>query len=304
MGIILGGESCLLATEPILPIPRTIHYNRDKARLGRRLFFDPRLSKDGSIACVSCHHPKNGADSIPGSVGISGKKGTINTPTVFNSVFNFRQMWNGHARTLKEQVHMPVHNPKEMAMEHEHVTRRLRRIPYYREAFRRLYGHPPDFDTLSDAIAEFEKSLITPGCTFDRYLRHEVSLSPEELRGHKLFKRLGCVTCHNGINIGGNSYQKMGLIHPYPWNPNNPDRYALTHREEDKNVYKVPSLRNIALTAPYFHDGSAPTLRTAIKRMAHYNLGSELSEEELDALVAFLKTLTGEPPSTMKRRMP
>jgi len=299
--IMLGmGNAVLLAAGAIQPIPQTIPYDREKARLGRQLFFDPHLSRDGTVACVTCHHPDSGADTTPVSIGIAGQKGGANTPTVFNSVFNFRQMWNGHARDLKEQVRMPVHNPVEMAMDRDAIARYLGKNPRYREAFRRLYGHDPDFDTMSDAIAEFEKSLITPNCKFDRYLRHEVSLSPEELRGYKLFKRLGCVTCHNGINIGGNSYQKMGLIHPYRWHRGTPDRYALTRKEADKNIYKVPSLRNVALTAPYFHDGSAPTLREALKRMAYHNLGFELSPSEIDALLAFLKTLTGEPPATMK----
>jgi len=288
-----------LAAGAIQPLPREISYERAKAALGRRLFFDPKLSRDGTVACVNCHHPDTGADNRPVSIGIAGQKGSANAPTVFNSYFNFRQMWSGLAHDLKDQVKMPVHNPVEMAMDGKRIATYLFHDPGYRSAFEEIYGHRPNVEDMSDAIAEFEKSLITPDSKFDRYLRKETQLTPLELEGYKLFKRLGCITCHNGINIGGNSFQKMGLIHPYRWKEGDPDRYSLTRNEQDKNIFKVPSLRNIAITAPYFHDGSVATLEEALKRMAYHNLGFELTEDEIGALTAFLKTLTGKRPRTM-----
>jgi len=299
--LLLGGER-VWADFAIQPIPKTIAYDHAKAELGKRLFFDPKLSKDGTVACVSCHTPRSGADSRPTSIGILGQKGSTNTPTVFNSVFNFRQMWNGSARDLKEQVRMPVHNPMEMGMNERRINAYLRQNPYYGPLFRKLYHREANFGDMSDAIAEFEKALITPDSRFDRFLRKEGTLTPEELEGYRLFKRLGCVTCHNGINLGGNSFQKMGLINRYRWEKDNPDLYALTREEQDKNTYKVPTLRNIALTAPYFHDGSAATLEEALKKMAYHNLGFDLTDKEIKALLAFLKTLTGKPPAILRKK--
>ena len=153
---------------------------------------------------------------------------------------------------------------------------------------------------VADAIAEFEKALITPNSKFDKYLRGEVKLSQDELEGYKLFKKLGCISCHNGINFGGNSFQKIGVIKDYPWSPDNPDRYQITKREFDKNVYRVPVLRNIDCTYPYFHNGSIQTLEGAVQTMAYYNLGFKLSDEELEKIIAFLKTLRGELPDILK----
>jgi cytochrome c peroxidase len=286
--------------EVIKPIPQSIPYDREKAGLGKRLFFDPRLSEDGTVACVSCHNPISGADSRAVSVGVKGQKGRVNAPTVFNSVFNFRQMWNGRAEDLREQVRIPVHKPVEMGMDAKKIERYLRFDPYYAPTFEKIYHRSANFRDMSDALAEFEKALITPNSRFDRYLRGEIELSPREMEGWRLFKRLGCITCHNGINLGGNSFQKMGLINRYPWKSDAPDRYAVTHREFDKNIFKVPSLRNVALTAPYFHNGSAPTLRDALRMMTYHNLGFDLTDKEAECLVAFLKTLTGERPAILK----
>jgi len=288
--------------EAIQPIPRTISYDRQKAELGKKLFFDPQLSRDGTVACVNCHSPENGADTRPVSTGIDGKKGTVNSPSVFNSIFNFRQMWNGSASDLAEQVRMPLHNPIEMAMNEKQVTRYLRENDRYARLFRKVYHREATFADMSDAIAEFEKALITPDSRFDRYLRGEKTLSSKEIEGYRLFKQFGCITCHNGINIGGNSFQKIGLINQYNWKEQNPDRYSVTHRERDKNIYKVPSLRNVAITAPYFHDGSARTLEKALKVMAFHNLGFDLTDDEIDRLSAFLKTLTGEKPAILKEQ--
>ncbi len=288
------------ASGPIKPIPKTIQYDAKKAELGKALFMDPQLSSDKNIACVSCHSFEHGgADPRPVSIGIHGKTGNANAPTVYNSYFNFRQFWNGRAKDLKEQARGPLHNPVEMGMVTEDVERYLRSNEYYTKTFRDIYHRAPTHDDALDAIAEFEKALITPNCRFDRFLRKEGDLDPLEKKGYRLFKTLGCATCHNGINVGGNSFQKMGLIFPYPWSESSPDRYNLTHTPDDKNVYKVPTLRNIALTAPYFHDGSVPTLELALQKMAYHNLGFDLNGEEIEALTAFLKSLTGEKPKIL-----
>ena len=293
--------SLLRADEPIVPIPLHVSYDKEKAELGRSLFMDPGLSSDHTVSCVSCHDFEHGgADPRPVSVGVHGLKGNANAPTVFNAYFNFRQFWNGRAKDLRDQADGPIHNPIEMDMVPREIERYLASNDYYVQGFRKVYGRKPRYRDMLDAIAEFEKALYTPNCKFDRYLRGEIRLSDTEARGYRLFKTLGCVTCHNGINIGGNSFQKFGLIFPYQWKENFPDRYAITRDPADKNVYKVPTLRNIALTAPYFHDGSASTLKEALERMAYHNLGFDLDEKEVEALEAFLNTLTGEKPAILR----
>jgi len=300
--VVVGVVTGIQAGHVIQPIPQSIEYDRTKAELGKKLFFDPKLSRDGTVACVNCHNPTSGADTRALSIGIEGQEGSANAPTVFNSVFNFRQMWNGRAENLLDQVRMPVHNPVEMDMSADRIKEYLRQDPHYAPLFRKIYHRPANFRDMSDAIAEFEKALITPDSRFDRFLRGETKLNPREMKGYRLFKRLGCITCHNGINLGGNSFQKMGLINRYRWNADAPDRYAMTHKDSDKNVYKVPTLRNVALTAPYFHDGSAPSLENALKKMAYHNLGFDLTDKEIEALTAFLKTLTGRQPAILRER--
>ncbi len=286
------------ADEPIKPIPLKVDYDKAKAELGKMLFLDPQISSDNSISCHSCHDfDHGGADPRPVSIGVHGAKGNANAPAVYNAYFNFRQFWNGRAKDLKDQANGPIHNPVEMDMSPSDIEKYLEQNGYYNQAFRTIYNHPPTYDDMLDAIAEFEKALFTPNCKFDRYLRKEISLSASEAKGYRLFKTLGCITCHNGINIGGNSFQKFGLIIPYRWSAKFPDRYDITHDAKDKNVYKVPTLRNITLTAPYFHDGSVATLKEALQKMAYHNLGFELSEEEIVAIETFLKTLTGERPA-------
>jgi len=288
----------LYASEPITPIPQTIPYDIAKAAVGKKLFFDPILSKDRSIACVSCHNFQHGgADPHPLSVGIEKKVGRMQAPTVFNAVFNFTQFWNGRAKNLAEQATGPMHDPLEMGMNTKLIEQRVNNVPRYRDAFHEITGRSViTLDDITDAIAEYEKTLITPNGKFDRFLRGEIPLTPSESRGYGLFKRLGCASCHNGVNVGGNSFQKFGVIIPKKWVSQTNDRYALTGRESDKNVFKVPTLRNIALTAPYFHDGSAPTLKDAIITMSKHNLGVRLTPLEIDELIEFLNTLTGELP--------
>ncbi|WP_187647430.1 cytochrome-c peroxidase [Nitrosophilus labii] len=291
----------LLAKEPITPIPKNIKYDKEKAILGKYLFFDPLLSKDKSISCASCHDFNHGgADPRPVSIGVEGKKGKVNAPTVYNSYFNFRQFWNGRAKDLKDQAKYPIHASNEMAMNEKLIEKRLNANTFYKTLFKKVYKTDKiEFWMVIDAIAEFEKALITPDSKFDRYLKGEVKLSSLEKKGYLLFKQLGCITCHNGINIGGNSFQKIGAINPYNKEPVG-DRFEITKREFDRYRYKVPSLRNIALTAPYFHDGSVKSLEEAIDKMAYHNLGFTLNEKEKEAIISFLKTLTGKKPKILK----
>ncbi|SMC08489.1 cytochrome-c peroxidase [Nitratiruptor tergarcus] len=290
----------LYAKEPITPIPHNIPYDLQKAHLGKLLFFDPILSKDKTVACVSCHDfDHGGADPRPVSIGVKGRKGQVNSPTVYNSIFNMMQFWNGRAQDLYEQIDGPLHNPVEMDMSNQEIEKRLNSSPFYRKLFKKVYKTDKiEYAMVKEAIVEFEKALITPDAKFDRYLRGEVQLLPEEKEGYLLFKRIGCITCHNGINIGGNSFQKLGTVIAYPKAPVD-DRYELTKKQEDRYVYKVPTLRNIALTAPYFHDGSVQTLQQAVNKMAYHNLGFSLTQDEQNKIVAFLKTLTGKKPKIL-----
>jgi cytochrome c peroxidase len=292
--------SCaLFANEVIQPIPHTVKYDAQKAKLGKKLFFETALSRDDSVACVSCHDIYNGgADSRKVSVGYNGRKGNIQSPTVLNAVFNIRQFWNGRAKTLKEQAAGPLNNPVEHNMTPELVEKKLKELPQYVKEFQQVYKDTITFDHVIDAIAEFEKTLITPDAKFDKYLRKELTLTQQEKKGYTLFKQYGCISCHNGKNLGGNSFAKMGIFEAYSWDGTYPDRYALTHKEADKNVFKVPTLRNIALTAPYMHDASAKTLQEAIQSMAQFNLGLELSKKDIDAIASFLQTLTGQLPKS------
>lgn len=291
------------ATEPILPIPSYVPYNAQKASLGKKLFFDPILSRDYSTSCATCHDfSKGGSDGRNVSIGIHHQKGLMNAPTVLNSVFNFTQFWNGRARNLTEQALDPIHNPIEMGLSPNEATQRIQSHLVYSNLFFKITGRKNvNLDDIAMMIAEYEKTLITPNSKFDLYLLGKGKLSPKELEGYTLFKTLGCVSCHNGVNIGGNSFQKMGAINPLERTPNTVDRYTITHRDSDKNVFKVPTLRNIALTAPYFHDGSATTLRDAVIKMSYHNLGLKLTQKEVELLVTFLNTLTGELPLKTKQ---
>lgn len=291
----------ILFASLITPIPESIHINLKKAKLGYMLFFDTNLSRDKTISCASCHNPAEGwADRDRVSTGVYGRKGIIQSPTVLNAVFNFRQFWNGRAKDLKEQMNGPFHAHVEMDMTNELIIKRIKQNPKYVNMFKNIYKtNKITYDMVVDAIAEFEKGLITPDCKFDLYLKGKAKLTPLEMRGYILFKKYGCITCHNGVNVGGNSFQKMGLVVPTKQCVG--DRYSITHNPLDRCVYKVPSLRNIALTAPYFHSGKAKTLREAIGVMSYHNLGFKFTKDEVDALVAFLKTLTGKTPYVLRK---
>ncbi len=281
----------------------SIDYDRQKALLGKRLFLDPKLSKDGTVACVSCHHLTNGADSVAYSIGVDAQKGDANAPTVFNSALKYRLMWNGRVKSLKRQVFLALYNPKEMGMNRDKINNYLRNNPFYSKKFQELYHKKANIDDMSDAIAEFEKALITPNSRFDKFLDGELDLNPQEKEGYRLFKYLGCINCHNGVNLGGNSYQKMGIFHlNNDTNNRTPDLFTITHKFSDKDTYWTPGLRNVAITAPYFHDGSSKTLKEALKKMAYHNLSIKLSKREIDELIAFLRTLTGDIPKILKEK--
>jgi len=297
--IILLSFILLHASEAITPVKKVPYY-KAKAELGKRLFSDTALSRDNSVACITCHNVySGGADSNVVSIGFAGRKGNIQSPTVLNAVFNFRQFWNGRAKDLFEQAQGPLLNPVEHNMTKDLVLKRVRQNSYYQKEFAKIYEDGITFENILDAIVEFEKALVTVDAKFDRYLKGEISLSKKEQKGYDLFKQYGCISCHNGINLGGNSFAKIGIFKPYINLQTYPDRFAITHDELDKNVFKVPTLRNIALTAPYFHDGSQTTLKAAIQTMAVYNLGIKITPQELEEIEAFLKTLTGKLPEIL-----
>lgn len=293
------------SAEPIAPIPRSLPLDARKVALGRRLFYDKRLSADDSIACASCHDlARGGADGRQRSLGLRGQLADMNAPSVFNSVFNFRQFWNGRAATLEDQIDGPVQNPKEMGSAWPEVLAKLARDREYAGQFRAIYGGL-DADHVRNAIAEFERSLLTPGSRFDRYLEGQRdALTTDEAAGYRLFKGYGCIACHQGVNIGGNLYQRLGVMIPYfkgaaESAPANRGRAAVTGKAEDLHVFKVPSLRNVALTAPYFHDGSVPSLEQAVVIMGDYQLGTAIPPNDVRRIVSFLRTLTGEYEQTL-----
>ncbi len=283
------------ATELITPLPQNIKYDKNRAILGKKLFSDPILSLDGTISCESCHSLKqSGADDKKFSYGVGGKIGTMNSPTVFNSVFNFSQLWDGRAKDLKTQAKISLFSSTVMAMDSIEVIKKLKNDIYYKKEFSTLYPDGVTIKNIIDAIVEFEKALVTPNSKFDKFLRGDLNaLNEQEKQGYKLFKSYGCISCHNGVNIGGNLYQKLGAIKPYLGTKNQFGRYNVTKNDEDKYYFKVPTLRNIAQTAPYLHDGNATDLEDAIEIMLEYQLGRVASREDIEYLKLFLNTLTG-----------
>jgi cytochrome c peroxidase len=289
----------IFASEPITPIYK-VPYDKQKAELGKKLFFDPSISEDGTVSCASCHDLRYGSsDPRPISVGVHGRLGRIQSEPVYNAVFNFRQFWNGRARNLYEQIDGPIHNPVEMGLNNKRVEKILNDNSFYKKEFTKIYHkNYITYDMFKDAIVEFEKAMVTPNCKFDKYLEGKVNLTKKEKNGYLLFKKFGCITCHNGVNVGGNSFQKIGVV--YPASNRVGDRYEVTKNPEDEFVYKVPSLRNVELTAPYFHNAATYKLDEIVELMAYYNLGLKPKKEEIDAIVAFLKTLTGETPKILR----
>lgn len=288
--------------EVVLPLPPIPRIPKEKVDLGRTLFFEKRLSRDGTISCASCHDPaRGGADGLQHAVGIGGAEGSVNTPTVFNAALNVLQFWDGRANTLEAQASGPVHNPIEMDSSWEQVTRKLEADPVYVSAFRALYKDGITADNIVDAIAAFERTLISSGSRFDRYLRGDAAaLTESERRGYERFLDYGCASCHQGAAIGGNMLQKFGVLADrlQGRKPTNADlgRFNVTRRDEDKFVFKVPGLRDVARTAPYFHDGSVATLPEAVIIMGRVQLGRELTPDDVGSIVAFLGALSGDVP--------
>ncbi|MCQ4272550.1 cytochrome-c peroxidase [Pseudomonas kuykendallii] len=286
--------------EPIQPIQPAKVVNASKVELGKQLFFDPRLSKSGFISCNSCHNlSMGGSDNLPTSIGHNWHQGPINSPTVLNSSMNIAQFWDGRAKTLKEQAGGPIANPGEMAFSHELALDVLRSIPQYRGAFKVVYGDDGvKIDDVTDAIAAFEETLVTPHSPFDRWLLGDATaISSTAQEGYQLFKSAGCVACHNGAAVGGGSFQKMGMVEAYATKNKAEGVAGLTGKDADRMMFKVPTLRNVELTYPYFHDGAYWTLEEAVDVMARLQLGRKLSTDEVGQIVAFLKTLTGDQPS-------
>jgi cytochrome c peroxidase len=266
--------------EPITPVPPPPSADPLKLALGERLFADPRLSGDGSRACTSCHDIRtNGADSSRRDKALDGSE-LLNTPTVFNAALSFRLDWEGDFRTLEAQAEAALENQRAMGRSIDEVLEKLSADPEMRHQFEAAYGHAPDRTSLLDAIATYERSLVTPGSRFDRWLDGDAAaLSAEEQNGYQLFKSVGCISCHQGANVGGNLFERHGIFRPLA--------------SPKPEILRVPSLRNVATTPPYFHDGSAPTLHEAVRRMANAQLDRRLSDQQIDAIVAFLNTLTG-----------
>lgn len=282
-----------------MPIPLTLDLDARKVSLGERLYHDPRLSHDDSISCASCHDlNKGGTDQVQYSTGVKNALGGINSPTTFNSGFLFVQFWDGRAADLEEQAAGPVHNPIKMGSNWEEVLAKLGKDTAYLKAFNEIYPDGLTGKNITDAIAVFERSLFTPNSRFDQFLRGRTeALSAEEKEGYRLFQEYGCISCHQGVAMGGNLYQTLGVMEDYfahrPNTPADQGRFNVTQQERNRHQFKVPTLRNIAITAPYLHDGSAKTLEDVLEVMWKSQLGRPVKPEEAKNLVKFLKTLTG-----------
>ncbi|SME97549.1 cytochrome c peroxidase [Tistlia consotensis] len=289
------------ASPPVLPGNPA---SAEKLKLGRMLYFEPRLSEAHNISCNSCHLVGlAGADGRPNSIGHNWQRGGRNAPTVFNAVFNTAQFWDGRAADLKEQAGGPIANPIEMGITKEHAVNQLKGIPGYLEAFKAAYpdaADPVTYGNIEGAIAVFEATLITPDAPFDRWLTgDDGALDEQQRQGLAVFIEKGCASCHNGINVGGGMYAPFGVVEKPGWEflpPDDHGRLQVTKTVEDDYVFKVPTLRNIALTAPYFHSGHAWDLKQAVAIMGTAQLGEQLTPGEIDQVTAFLNSLTGRQP--------
>jgi cytochrome c peroxidase len=270
-----------VADEPITPIPEPPSIDPLKIKLGERLFGDPRLSHDNSRSCSSCHDLRtNGASLKSQDVGLDGSSLPLNTLTVFNAALNFRLGWEGKIHTLEADTKALLDSPQIMGTSIPEVVEKLDADPNMRREFAAVYGSGPDASNIVDAIASFERTLVTPDSRFDRWLAGDsAALSTDELDGYRLFKSLGCVSCHQGVNIGGNLFERHGIFHPLA--------------SPKPEILRVPSLRNVATTPPYFHDGSAQTLDDAVRKMGLAQLNSTLTNQQVNAIVSYLRSLTG-----------
>lgn len=284
----------------ITPIPSDIELNNKKVLLGKMLFNDTRLSKDDTISCASCHDISNGGDDNRAfSIGVNNQVGTVNSPTILNSSLNFVQFWDGRVNTLEEQAVGPIHNPIEMNSNFVEIISKLKNDDVYKKQFSQIYNTTINKNNIIDAIVEFEKSLTTPNSKFDLYLKGQKDiLNEKEKKGYELFQSYGCISCHNGVNLGGNLFQKVGIIDSYfKEDETNLGRYNITKQNKDKFYFKVPTLRNIELTAPYLHNGSLKDLRSVIEIMIKYQVGAIYEDKDVENIELFLKTLTGEIPN-------
>lgn len=295
------------ANETIRPIPDSVEYDPAKAALGELLYHDTRLSADGTVSCATCHGINTGGvDNLKYSEGIGGQLGGVNAPTVFNAVFNFVQFWDGRAATLADQAAGPPLNPVEMGCtSFDEIVARLAEDKAFVKAFNAVYPEGLSQATITDAIAQYERTLVTPNSPFDRYLKGDKeALTAEQVKGFELFKEYNCATCHAGVNMGGLSYELMGQRADYfkdrelqersGLTDGDNGRWAQTGIERDRFRFRTPGLRNVALTYPYYHDGSVKSLEEAVGMMAKYQVGKELSAENIATITAFLHTLTGE----------
>ena len=266
--------------EPITPISTPPAQDPRRVLLGERLFSDQRLSHNNTHSCSSCHDIGTNGASANVHDTPDGQAIALNTPTVFNVSLNFRLNWEGNLRSLEEGIESSLRNPSIMASSVEEIVGKLRADPEMVRQFRDAYGREPDVAAALDAIATYERSLVTPESRFDRWLAGEAdAITPDELSGYQVFKSLGCITWHQGVNVGGNQFQRHRIFHPLG--------------SPEPVLVRVPSLRNVATTAPYFHDGSAPTLPEAVKAMGIAQLDRVLTDQQIAAVVAFLNTLTG-----------
>jgi cytochrome c peroxidase len=267
--------------EPITPIPSAPALDPLKVALGEKLFSDRRISHDNSHSCQYCHDVStNGASQKPHDTGLDGAELALNSLTVFNSTLSFRFSWEGKFRTVEADINASLESPRIMASSAVEIAAKLDADLDMRGRFMAAYGRRPESDDVVDALASFQRTLLTPGGRFDRWLQgDDAALSPDELDGYRLFKSLGCSACHQGVNVGGNLYERHGIFHPLA--------------SPEPKILRVPSLRNVATTPPYFHDGSAPTLDDAVRKMAMAQLNATLTDQQAKALVAFLGSLTG-----------
>jgi cytochrome c peroxidase len=305
------------------PAPADNPVTEAKVELGRKLYFDPRLSLDGTVSCNSCHNVMSGGeDGRATSAGIRGQNGGRSAPTVWNAAFLSVQFWDGRANSLEDQAKGPLTNPIEMGMpSHDAVVARLREIPGYIKEFERAFGgkgtDAVTIDGVAKAIASYERTLVTSNTPYDRYVRGDKkALSDQQVRGMKLVETTGCLSCHMGANFSGPTLPVgTGFFQKFPANPDadieskyqiskDLGRYEVTKKDADKNLFRVPTWRNVALTAPYFHNGSVPTLEEAVRVMAKTQLKKSLNTTEIADIVAFLNGLGGGFPDQKMPRLP
>jgi cytochrome c peroxidase len=313
------------ATKPLptkVPVPADNPITPAKVELGKMLYFDPRLSVDGTISCNSCHNVMaDGADGRPVGVGVRGQRGGRGSPTVWNSAFMTVQFWDGRAASLEEQAKGPLTNPIEMGMpSHEHVLERIRQIPGYVSAFKKAFPKdkdPVSTDNLAKAIATYERTLVSYNSPFDKFIKgNKKAMNPQQIRGWKLVQEIGCTSCHVGENFAGEGFKMgEGNYQPFPQIPGSKydkmydltsdlGRYEVTKKDDDKNHWRVPTWRNVALTAPYFHNGKVKTLDEAVRVMGKTQLDMDLTETQVSDIVAFLNALTGEFPKQTMPKLP